>query len=176
VKIDSVQVAEPSFKFSDNRPIEMRKSRVDIDSSGVTTFFSDDNISPLPPAIVMAALQAQLSDKLAGHSVILNEFVMYVYEHKESVDANRLHTASASTPGSSPVTEAAAGMLIPSIDSVVGTKNVYLRISGKIDDQEFSTSVGDLYRGGVTEANLQATVKKTLKQLTNDVQSIVDKK
>jgi len=176
VKMDTLQVAEPSFKFLDNRPIEMRKSRVDTDSSGITTFFSDDNISPSAPVIVMTALQAQIPDKLQGHSVTLNEFVLYVYEHKTSVDENQLHTAAATTPGSSAVTESLAGMLIPSIDSVVGSKTVYLRISGKIDDQEFSTSVGELYRGRVTEANIRTTVKNTLTQLTNDVLGIVDKK
>jgi len=175
VKVGTLQVEQPSFRFLDNRTNEMRESHVDLDSSGVTTFYADDNIFPSPPTLIASALQTELRDKLAGHTIILNEFIMYVYEHTAPVNKDQLHTAVASTSGGY-AAESIAGMLIPSIDKIVGEKTVYLRISGKIDDQEFSTFVGDLYRGRVTEANIQTTLKKTLAQLVIEVQRGVNKK
>ncbi len=175
VKMTTLQIENPSFKLLDNRPSETRQSRIDKDASGTTTFYADDNISPSVPELVTAALQAELRDKLAGRTVILNEFVMYVYEHRASVDMNQLHTAAASTPGGYAAAPF-AGLLISSIDEVIGEKTVYVRISGKVEGQEFSTFIGDLYRGRVTESNIQITLQKTLTQLASDVQSVVDKK
>ncbi len=174
VKVDIAPVYESTFKFVDNRPDEIRKARVDKDESGTTFYYSDDNLLPTAPQLVTAVLQTELRDELAGHTVTLNEFILYVYDHSLRVDESQMYASTSGIPNGVAVAPVAM-LLLPSIDGIVGEKNVYVRISGTVDEQSFSTFSGDIFRGSVTEKNIQKTLKKTLALLAKDLRSLLTK-
>jgi hypothetical protein len=164
-----------SFAFRDERPPEERASRTQRSNYGKVLYFGDDRVSPPGPDLLKASLESRLHAMLAGKTVSVSEFHVYVHEAGASLDPDRLNAVAAATPGGyagAPF----AGLLDRGFEKVKSDKTVRIQIKGKVDQTEFSTNTADTYRRAVTEEDLHATLSKALDEATSQVQRLVEAK
>jgi hypothetical protein len=164
-----------SFAFRDERPPQERASRTQRSNHGKVLYFGDDRVSPPGPDLLKASLESRLHAMLAGKTVSVSEFHVYVHEAGASLDPDRLNAVAAATPGGyagAPF----AGLLDRGFEKVKSDKTVRIQIKGKVDQTEFSTNTADTYRRAVTEEDLHATLSKALDEATSQVQRLVEAK
>jgi hypothetical protein len=128
---------------------------------------------PSGPELLKASLESRLHAMLAGKTVSLSEFNVYVHEGGATLDPDRLNAVAASTPGGyagAPF----AGLLLRGVEKTRSDKTVRIQIKGKVGVTEFSSSTADTYRGPVTEEDMQATLTKALDEATAQVQRVVE--
>jgi hypothetical protein len=162
-----------SFAFRDDRPPAERQSRTDRSRYGKVLYFGDDRVTPSGPELLKASLESRLHAMLAGKTVSLSEFNVYMHEGGASLDPDRLSAVAASTPGGyagAPF----AGLLIRGVEKTRSDKTVRIQIKGKVGLAEFSSSTADTYRGRITEEDMQATLSKALDEATAQVQRVVE--
>jgi hypothetical protein len=162
-----------SFAFRDERPPEERQSRTDKSRYGKVVYFGDDRVTPPGPELLKASLESRLHAKLAGKTVSLSEFNVYVHEGGATLDPDRLNTVAAATPGGyagAPF----AGLLLRGVEKTRSDKTVRIQIKGKVGPTEFSSSTADTYHGRITEQDMEATLSKALDEATVQVQRVVE--
>ena len=161
--------ATTSFSFSDDRPADQRTSHKDSSSTGTTTFYADDNLSPSSAGLFKATLEKRLSKSLAGRRVVLNGFVVYVSDPAVSIDADRYATTVNTVPNASLSGAVLALPLILGIESIKSQKVVNVEIRGRLDDEEFVSLHSERFRGRVTEENVRSTLLGALEQVLEEM-------
>jgi hypothetical protein len=164
-----------SFAFKDDRPTEQKNSRTDKSRYGRVNYFGDDRVTPTGPELLKASLESRLHTMLAGKTVSLSEFSVYVHGGGAALKLDRLDAYAATTPGGyagAPF----AGLLLRGVEKVRNDKTVRIQIRGKVGVAEFSSDTADTYRGGLTEEDMQATLSKALDEATLQVQRAVQGK
>jgi hypothetical protein len=148
------------FKFQDERSAENRSTRVDENVTGVNKFFGDDTLSPDAPTLLKAWLHNNMAADLKGRQVTLNEFVVNIYDPAVTLSEPGLAAAGGGVFGA---------LLIRGIESSRSDKIVYVRIKGKVDNEEFSVVGTNKYQGRVSDENVQTTLVETLDKAVTDV-------
>lgn len=165
--------SEVSFLFADERSEKQKSSYQQTDSSGRNVYFGDDKINPTGPQLLKGVLHKNLSIELTGKKIVLTDFLVIVSDPTISIDKARVEAASASVPNGfsvTPLTEA----LIHSIES--GKKNVYIRITGKVGENDYSNQNSRNFWAGASEADIKSLINKTLDDSVKEIRDIVTKK
>lgn len=162
-----------SFAFRDERPAEERQSRTDRSRHGRVLYFGDDRVNPPGPELLKASLENRLRTILAGKTVSLSEFNVYVHDAGAPLDRERLNAFAASTPGGyagAPF----AGLLMTGVEKGrMDKKTVRIQIKGTVDRIEFASDTADTYSSRLTQDDLQATLTKALDEATLQVQRLI---
>lgn len=172
----SVRVNVPTsdrvtFQFSDERPTEDRKSRLEKSRSGVTSFYGDETLLPAAPDLFKSYLAANLNGVLSGKTVKLSVFSVSASDPRVSIDGERLDNASRSVQNANPLSMMLAVPLILGIESIKSHKLVSVRILSLVDEQEFSSQCSDSFQGRATENNIQTVVLTCLEQIGHDIRT-----
>ena len=165
--------SEASFLFTDERSEKQKGSYQQIDSSGRNVYFGDDKLNPTGPQLLKGVLQKNLSIELAGKKIVLTDFLVIVSDPTITIDKERIKVTSASVPNGeavTPLTEA----LIYSIES--GKKNVYVRITGKVGENDYSNQNFRNFWAGASESDIKSLINKTLDDSVKEIRGIVTKK
>jgi hypothetical protein len=162
-----------SFAFRDERPPEEKNSRTDRSRYGKVLYFGDDRVTPTGPELLKASLESRLHAMLAGKTVSLSEFSVYVHDAGASLDRKHLNAFAASTPGGyagAPF----AGLLLGGVEKAKSDKKtVRIQIRGTVDRAEFASDTADTYSTRITEEDMQATLSKALDEATLQVQHVI---
>jgi hypothetical protein len=162
-----------SFAFRDERPSEQKNSRTDSSGYGRVLYFGDDRVSPTGPELLKASLEMRLHEMLAGKTVSLSAFNVYVHDAGASLDRKHLNAFAAATPGGyagAPF----AGLLLGGVEKAkTDKKTVRIQIRGTVDRVEFASDTADTYSSRITEEDMQATLSKALDEVTLQVQHLL---
>jgi hypothetical protein len=165
-----------SFAFRDDRPAEERQSRVERSRYGKVLYFGDDRVTPNGPDLLKASLENRLRTALAGKTVSLSEFNVYVHDARAPFDGKQLNAFAASTPGGyagAPF----AGLLMTGVEKGgIDKKTVRVHIKGTIDQTKFASDTADTYSSRLTHDDMQATLSKALDEATLQVQRLIQAK
>ena len=180
VKFTSETLPErASFLLLDERPVKQKQSYQEIDPSAKEIFFGDDNFNPIGPELLKTTLQKKLNVELSGKTVMLTDFIVNVSVPGVFVDQNALNVGAATVStvpkpnGNGYVAEPFAGLLVLTIESIRSEKNIYVKVSGKVNDIPFSVDLLESVKGRVTEDNIKSTVLKTLEDVATKIRTIV---
>jgi hypothetical protein len=164
---------EVSFLFADERSEKQKSSYQQTDSSGRNVYFGDDKLNPTGPQLLKGVLQQNLNLELTGKKIVLTDFLVIVSDPNITIDKERLKTTSASVLNGeavTPLTEA----LIYNIER--GKKNVYVRITGKVGDNDYSNQNSKNFWAGASEYDIKSLINKTLDDSVKEIKNIVTKK
>jgi hypothetical protein len=174
VRFDTSLPSTTSFTFKDERPSENRQSQQAKSRSARLLYFGDDNLSPPAPELLKAALESRRHEELKGKTVSLQEFTVYVHDVAMPPEGDR-HKAAAATPGGYAAAPF-AGLFLGSFERARSDKVVRVLIRGNVDRAEFSAASSDVYRGRVSERDVQATLSKALEKATTVVRQAAQKR
>ncbi|WP_232415343.1 MULTISPECIES: hypothetical protein [Methylotenera] len=174
VNLSSNSIAsEASFLFADERSEKQKSSYQQTDSSGRNVYFGDNTLNPTGPQLLKGMLQQNLSIELTGKKIVLTDFLVIVTDPTVSIDKARLQATSAQVPNGVAVTPLAEA-LIYSIES--GKKNVYIRITGKVGNNDYSNQNSRNFWAGASESDIKSLINKTLDDSVKEIRNIVTKK
>lgn len=149
-KIDARGDETLIFDFQDHRPPPERTTTRWGTGGEVLTRLGDESITPSGPALFRTWLHNKGSAALEGKRVVLQEFLVTVYEPPV-----RAHPA-ADFAG-------LVGLLVGhGIAAATSTKVVSVRISGTVDSQEFVAFGNGSFRGRVSESDINTVIREAL--------------
>lgn len=169
VRVSVPTVERVAFQFLDERPAEDRISRQEESSSGVTSFYGDETLSPPAPDLFKSYLAANLNQALSGKMVKLTGFSVSASDPKASINPDNFNNATRSVPNANPLAALLAAPLILGIESIKSQKFVSVQIRSSVDNQEFSSQCSDNFRGRATEDNIKDVVVSCLEKIGGDI-------
>lgn len=173
-RLDLKPVEVTSFHLHDERPEYHRLTQQSQISSETMTNIGDDAVSPAPPEIVRTWLHEKFATRITGSTVVLREFSIQVLDPDTKIDEERFSTAASSTPGANPLSILLARLMVGGIESVRGEKKVDVRIEGVIDDRVFYVRSGGVFRGRVSEGNINAVIMQALASLEKQLDELLE--
>lgn len=174
-KIDASPKESVSFQFQDERPIDQRLTTKSKSPAGELTFLADDSIEPSGPTLLKTWLSDKFGDGIAGKNVVLLEFSVKVFEPVVAINEQGFQSAANSVPGAGVLGVLLARLLVGGIENATSDKSVGVRISGKIDNSEFSTSANGIFKGRVTESNVNSVILQALDGIVDEVKHALTK-
>jgi hypothetical protein len=172
----SVRVMVPvmervAFNFSDARPPEERRSRIEESKFWTTSYYADETLSPAAPELFKHFLAAKLNDALSGRSVKLIEFSVMASDPRVFIN-NNIDLAAGFTPKPNPLGVMLAAPFILGIESIKSQKRVAVKIRAAVNEQEFSSQCSGAFRGRATEENIRSIVLDCLQKISGDIGAI----
>jgi hypothetical protein len=160
-KLDVKSAETRIFEFQDHRlPTERETSRTGKGGE-VLTRLGDDRISPSGPALLRAWLHDRGPQTLEGKRVVLEEFLVQVYEPPVRAMAGA---------------EAAGllGLLLGhGIAATNSPKAVTVRISGTVNGKEFAAIGLRSFKGRVQENDINSVISEALDEATAKIANIL---
>ena len=177
----SVSVGQTSLlnniqiSLDDLRSPEQKKSHTDDENGLKNIYFGDDNFSPAPPDLFKSALYKRFGSALINKKIAITDFIVNVNEPVVRVNSADVQNAAATVPNgyaAAPLAE----LFINFIENVRSEKNVYIKISGTIDDKTFSSSSSQPFKGRVSESNIRQVLDASLNDALNQIQTHLESK
>lgn len=168
-----LEVAAPAFtgfEVRDERPLPQRTSAKTVESHGEITSLGDDAIAPSAPELLKAWLGGKLGERLSGRTIVLSEFFVQITDPNVSLDEGRLNQAMASTPGADALSGLVARWIIGGIESARADKTVGVRIGGKVDQKEFWAGASGLFKGRVSETDINSVIAEALGNASAEIE------
>jgi hypothetical protein len=158
-----VRVADKtSFSFTDLRKADDKLSSVEPGPRATVTILGDDAISPKPADLVRSWLQGEAAAKLEGKQIQLTRFRVEISDPGGKIDDAGLAASSVVNP----IGALLALPLIGTIESANAPKTVYVNIAIAVDGAEIYDISVDVFKGRVSESNINEVIRRTLVSLT----------
>jgi hypothetical protein len=159
-KLDVKSTETRIFEFQDHRlPAARETTRTGRDGD-VLTRLGDDRLSPSGPALLRAWLHNKGPAALEGKRVVLEEFLVQVYEPLPM-------TAGMEVAGF-------MGLLVAhAIAATDGPKVVTVRISGTVNGMEFAAMRLRDFKGRLQEREINSVITEALDEATAKIANIL---
>jgi len=160
------------FNFIDRRAAYLSASLPPERSLDNANTLPDTCVVPSVPDFFKAWLATKFSSQLSGVTVVLKELKIETMNVPIAINSEDFYNrAITAAPTANPLSLILASLLAGGIENLRGKTIVSVRVSGQIDNQEFSGAAAETFRGRISEDNIKAVLLDAAESTSSEIRA-----